>query len=169
MAAMQVVDLTKCIANIHCRAAKFGIGIVRAFYANLRGERLDVVCSRFPASEPDQDAGHCRPRMETAKGRAVMIDQRIAGPRSARAPEQPPKQPQHETDPAELEKHQPDPLLQSRGRLGGGGMSLVALAIIALLAVVFYGLNGRNTTSSPVAGPPIASNAPAPGNQTPHG
>ncbi len=98
-----------------------------------------------------------------------MIDQRIAGPRSDRAPQERPKNAQHAQDPAELEKHQPDPLLQSSGRLGGGGMSLVALAIVALLAIVFYGLNGRNTTNSHVAGPPIASSATAPNGQTPHG
>lgn len=53
--------------------------------------------------------------------------------------------------PPSVEEDQPDPMLQlSTGRMGSGGMSLIAIAIVVILAVVFYGLNGRmHGTSSP--------------------
>lgn len=65
----------------------------------------------------------------------------------------------HAPDPANLEQHQPDPMLQmSAGRMGGGGLSLVAIAIVVTLAVVLFGLNGRNTESkAPAMTPPPAA------------
>jgi hypothetical protein len=48
-----------------------------------------------------------------------------------------------------LERNQPDPLLQmSTRRMGGGGFSLVALVLVAILAIVFFGLNGRDTVKT---------------------
>ena len=56
-----------------------------------------------------------------------------------------------------LETNQPDPMLQmSAGRMGSGGMSLVAIAIVVILVVVFYGLNGRNHESTPPQQPAAA-------------
>jgi hypothetical protein len=53
-------------------------------------------------------------------------------------------------DPMHLERRQPDPMLDmsSGRRMGGGGMSLVAVAIVVILALVFFGLNGRSTEST---------------------
>ncbi len=64
-----------------------------------------------------------------------------------------------------LEENQPDPMLQlSTRRTGSGGLSLVALAIIAVLAIVFYGLNGRDTEkTAAIPMPPPANSA------SPHG
>ena len=62
----------------------------------------------------------------------------------------------------DLESHQPDPMLQmSTGRMGGGGLALVALGVVVILGIVFYGLNGR-TTSAPTAPPTAAANSGAP-------
>lgn len=66
-------------------------------------------------------------------------------------------------DPMALENRQPDPMLRlSRGRLGGGGLSLVALAILVVLAVVLFGLDGRDTekTASNPAQPPAHTAVP---------
>lgn len=68
-------------------------------------------------------------------------------------------------DPMRLERNQPDPMLQmSTGRMGSGGMSLVAIAVVVILAVVFYGLNGRmhGTASSPQQQPAAMVNSGAP-------
>jgi hypothetical protein len=55
----------------------------------------------------------------------------------------------------------------SRGRMGSGGMSLIALGVVVLLALVFYGLNGRDTTPSQTAQstPPATLSHPT----APHG
>jgi hypothetical protein len=71
----------------------------------------------------------------------------------------------HQPDPLSLEKHQPDPMLDlSTGRMGSGSMSLLALAVVVILALVFYGLNGRSNerTASVPANPPIATDSGAP-------
>ena len=48
------------------------------------------------------------------------------------------------------EKHQPDPLLQiSAGRMGAGGVTLVALGIALILGFVFWGLNSRVEPGNP--------------------
>jgi hypothetical protein len=69
----------------------------------------------------------------------------------------------HAIDPTALEEHQPDPMLQmSSGRMRAGGISLVALAIIIVVAAVLYGLNGHGPTAptGPTpANPPAASNS----------
>ena len=53
-----------------------------------------------------------------------------------------------------VESHQPDPMLQlGSGRIGPAGLSLVTLAIVAILVVVFYGLTDR-----PPAGPAPSPN-----------
>ncbi len=53
------------------------------------------------------------------------------------------------------EVHQPDPMLQiSTGWVGAGGITLAALAIAVILGIVFYGLNGRETTQQTAAVPP---------------
>jgi hypothetical protein len=72
-----------------------------------------------------------------------------------------------EPDPAArrepLETNQPDPMLQmSTGRMGSGGMSLVAIAIVVILAVVFYGLNGRMHGTAPAQQPAAMANSGAP-------
>ena len=42
------------------------------------------------------------------------------------------------------EKDQPDPFLQlSTGRMSGGGLALAVVAVVAILGVVLYGLNGH--------------------------
>ena len=66
------------------------------------------------------------------------------------------------------EAHQPDPMLQmSTGWVGAGGITLVALAIVVILGIVFYGLNGRETVQETAATPPAPpaaqSTKPAPG------
>jgi len=70
---------------------------------------------------------------------------------------------EREPDPMNLERMQPDPMLQlSTRRLGSGGFSLVALAILVVLAIVFYGLNGRDTekTASIPTQPPANAASP---------
>jgi hypothetical protein len=66
-------------------------------------------------------------------------------------------------------KKQPDPFLQiSTGKTSIGGMSLFALATIAILAVVLYGLNAPNDAASTRSAPPSSvaqSSAPAAGGQ----
>jgi hypothetical protein len=70
-----------------------------------------------------------------------------------------PRQPDPRRDPMHLERHQPDPMLDMSGRrMGGGGMSLVAVGIVVILAIVFFGLNGRSTdTTTPAQTIPLAS------------
>jgi hypothetical protein len=52
-----------------------------------------------------------------------------------------------------------DPMLEMSGRrLGGSGISLVALGLVVILAIVFFGLNGRSTeTATPHQTLPLAS------------
>jgi hypothetical protein len=74
-----------------------------------------------------------------------------------------PEQEHPRSDPFKLERNQPDPMLQmSTRRMGGGGLSLIAIVIVAILAFVFYGLNGRDTerTASVPTPPPANSAAP---------
>jgi len=48
-----------------------------------------------------------------------------------------------------LVRRRPDPTLDMSGRrMRDGGMSLVAVAIVVILAIVFFGLNGRSTEST---------------------
>jgi hypothetical protein len=100
----------------------------------------------------------------SSQNEVSMIDQRIAGSGdTAREAAAKPADAQHATDPLEIDQHQPDPMLQmSTGRLGGGGLSFVALAIVVLLAIVFYGLNGRNTKGPTTPLAPVAANSGAP-------
>jgi hypothetical protein len=87
-----------------------------------------------------------------------MTDQRSAGSAdAARKTDEMPTDEQHATDPLDIDNHQPDPMLQmSTGRLGNGGLSLVAVAIVVLIVVVLFGLNHRGT--GPTARPtPIAA------------
>lgn len=54
-------------------------------------------------------------------------------------------------DPMSLERLQPDPMLDMSGhRIGSWGYSVVVLAIVIIVAVVFYGLNDRSFGSIPV-------------------
>ena len=57
-----------------------------------------------------------------------------------------PRQHDPKQDPMNLERRRPDPTLGRR--MGDGGMSLVAVAIVVILAIVFFGLNGRSTEST---------------------
>ena len=53
------------------------------------------------------------------------------------------------------EKHQPDPMLQiTTGRMGAGGVALVAVAAAVILGFVFYGLNGGASSQQTAAVPP---------------
>jgi len=64
------------------------------------------------------------------------------------------------------EKNQPDPLLQmTTGRMGAGGITLMAIGAILILAVVFYGLNGgkRGEQTTATAPPPIHNAQPQAG------
>jgi hypothetical protein len=72
--------------------------------------------------------------------------------------------PAPQREPLSLEKNQPDPMLQmSTGRMGSGGISLIAIAVVVILAVVFYGLNGRmHGTSTPQQKPAAMVNSGAP-------
>jgi hypothetical protein len=63
----------------------------------------------------------------------------------------------------DLEENQPDPMLQlSTRQMGGGGFSLIALAILAVLAIVFYGLNGRDTEKTASIPTPAPANSASP-------
>jgi hypothetical protein len=60
-----------------------------------------------------------------------------------------PRQHDPKQDRINLERRQPDPTLDMSGRrMGDGGMSLVAVATVVILALVFFGLNGRSTEST---------------------
>lgn len=95
-----------------------------------------------------------------------MIDQRIGQHGSSAEPL---RDAAHAPDPLAPEKHQPDPILQtSTGRMGYGGISIIALAIVVFLAIVFYGLNGRNggdATHTAQSSPPETVSHPS----APHG
>jgi hypothetical protein len=61
------------------------------------------------------------------------------------------------------EREQPDPFLQMTTRsVGISGMALVAAAIVVILAIVFYGLNGSESGNAPTS--PVAHNPAAAGN-----
>jgi hypothetical protein len=61
-------------------------------------------------------------------------------------------------DSMNLDRRQLDPMHDmSTRRTGDGGMSLVAVAIVVLLAIVFFGLNGRSTETTPVQPIPLAT------------
>jgi hypothetical protein len=61
-------------------------------------------------------------------------------------------------DSMNLERNQPDPTLDmSERRMGNSGFSLVAVAIVVMLAIVFFGLNGRSETNTPAQPIPLAS------------
>ncbi len=72
-----------------------------------------------------------------------------------------------ERDPTELPAQvteQPDPMLQmSTGRMGAGGVTLVAIAIAAIIGLVLWGLNSRAPTEHTVAAPPAAGGTATPG------
>lgn len=65
------------------------------------------------------------------------------------------------------EKHQPDPMLQvTTGRMGAGGIALVAIVAAVILGFVFYGLNGGASSQQTAAAPPPPHNMqPAAGGQ----
>ncbi len=62
------------------------------------------------------------------------------------------------------EKEQPDPMLQvTTGRIGAGGLTLFAIAAIAILCIVFFGLSNWIERSAPQQQAATATNsAPAP-------
>jgi hypothetical protein len=61
------------------------------------------------------------------------------------------------------ETHQPDPMLQmTTGRIGAGGMTLVAFAAAAILFVVFYGLNAGDNAAQQAANTPSATHSAQP-------
>jgi hypothetical protein len=102
-------------------------------------------------AEPDRELPNCV--KETLRKGSAMADRpnsadpETAGPR----------------DPLSLKQNQPDPMLMSSGRMGSGGISLIAIAVVVILAVVFYGLNGRmHGTSSPQQQPAAMVNSGAP-------
>jgi|ERR1700728_3396162 len=67
-------------------------------------------------------------------------------------PERPSTQPAAE--PPVQERHQPDPMLQmSTGRAGGIGFAIIAVAVVVILGVVFYGLNRQPGSEHTAAGP----------------
>jgi hypothetical protein len=74
-------------------------------------------------------------------------------------PRQRDPKPDPKADPMNPERHQPDPTLDMSGRrMGGGAFSLVAFGIVMILAIVFFGLNGRSTeTARPIQTIPLAS------------
>jgi hypothetical protein len=88
--------------------------------------------------------------------RAIMIDQGIdqgALPHGAALRAQVPTQ----------EKEQPDPFLQmsTEQRIGAGGLTLFGIAVVAILSIVFYGLNGSNRANETAsASPPAATGSP---------
>ena len=64
------------------------------------------------------------------------------------------------------EKEQPDPFLQmsTAEQVGASGFTVFAIAIVVILGVVFYGLNGpaRGDKTAPPSSPVAAGNAGAP-------
>lgn len=86
----------------------------------------------------------------------VMSDQN-----NMQAPADPVSNRRHAGDPMRIERNQPDPMPQmSTDTVGATGIALLAFALIVILSVVFYGLNG-GTAGGPVSS--TASNAPAAG------
>ncbi len=61
------------------------------------------------------------------------------------------------------ERQQPDPMLQlSTDRMGAAGITLVAVAVVAILAVVLYGLNTPDTAEHTAGAPPATQSAKPP-------
>jgi hypothetical protein len=101
--------------------------------------------------EPEREVPNCLDGT-LRKGSAMPERPKSAEPETAARP-----------DPLSLDKNQPDPMLMSSGRMGSGGISLIAIAVVVILAVVFYGLNGRmHGTSSPQQQPAAMVNSGAP-------
>ncbi len=62
------------------------------------------------------------------------------------------------------ERKQPDPALQlSVGRIGAGGITLMAVVAAFILAVVLYGLNSAGPNAQNVGAPPKVAPAPQAG------
>lgn len=63
-------------------------------------------------------------------------------------------------------KEQPDPFLQmsTAEQVGASGLTVFAIAIVVILGVVFYGLNGpdRGDETAPPSSPVAAGNSGAP-------
>jgi uncharacterized protein HemX len=60
-----------------------------------------------------------------------------------------------------LERNQPDPALRlSSGRLGGGGMAIVAIAIVVIIGLVVYGFRHESTPTQPAPAAAVNSGAP---------
>jgi hypothetical protein len=65
------------------------------------------------------------------------------------------------TVPPPHERQQPDPALQlSAGRVGAGGIALVALVAAIILGVVLWGLNSRAPNAQDVGAPASAAATP---------
>jgi hypothetical protein len=85
--------------------------------------------------------------------RAIMTDQGInqsALPHDAASRAELPTQ----------EQEQPDPFLQmsTEQRIGAGGLTLFGIAVVVILSIVFYGLNGSNRANETAsASPPAAT------------
>ncbi len=63
-------------------------------------------------------------------------------------------------------KEQPDPFLQmsTGGRMGASGLTLFSIAVVVILGVVFYGLNGpdRANEAAPPSSPVATGNSGGP-------
>lgn len=63
-------------------------------------------------------------------------------------------------DPLETNQ-QPDPALRlSSGRLGGAGLSIVAIAIVVIIGLVVYGFRHESTPTQPAPAAAVNSGAP---------
>jgi uncharacterized protein HemX len=62
------------------------------------------------------------------------------------------------------EAHQPDPMLQmTTGRMGAGGLTLIAIVVAAILGIVLYGLNSGGTAEQTATAPTHAAQPAAGG------
>jgi hypothetical protein len=60
--------------------------------------------------------------------------------------------------PSLLERQQAESVHQmSERRMGDGGLSFVAMAIVVILAIMFFGLNGRSTPSTSAPAMPLVA------------